>query len=107
MPEAARPLQPPLTFRNGPRRQGCADAGAKRVRSSAQAAPPWTAPGPCQDILLIVGGGAPWRALPTVAPPGRGPTASKTQPDKPRANKSGQLDMLRTLGAVVSKHTCG
>jgi len=96
MPEAARPLQPGLTFRNGPRRQGCAGAGAKRVRSFAHAAPPLTAPGRCEDTLLIVGGGAPWSAFPTVAPAGRESTAVKTQPDKPRANKSGQLDVLRT-----------
>ena len=96
MPEAARPLQPHFMFRNGPRRQGCAHAGAKRVRSFAHAAPPLTAPGRCQDILLIVGGGAPWSAFPTVAPAGRESAATKTQPDKPRANKSGQLDVLRT-----------
>lgn len=106
MSRPARPLQPHCTFRNGPRRQGCAGAGAKRVRSNAHAAPPLTAPGRCEQILLIVGGGALWRAHHSVAPAGRGATAGQNKPDKPRAKKSGQLDLLTTYGGVRMRR-CG
>ena len=97
MPPATRPLQPQFTFRNGPRRQGFAGAGARRVRSSAHAAPPLTAPGRCEQILLIVGGGALCRAPQSVAPAGREAMAGQNKPDKPRAKKSGQIDLLRTV----------
>ena len=97
MPQATRPLQP--QFRNGPRRQGFAGAGAKRVRSSAHAAPPLTAPGRCEQILLIVGGGALCRAPQSVAPAGREAMAGQNKPDKPRAKKSGASGYLVASGA--------
>ena len=97
MTQPAHPLQPPFSFGNGPRRQGYAAAGAKRVRSSAHAAPPCDGSGPLPTpFLLNVGGGAPWRAPQSVAPAGREAAIGQNKPDKPRATKTGQLDVLRT-----------
>jgi hypothetical protein len=41
-----------------------------------------------------------WRAHHSVAPVGRGATAGQNKPDKPRAKKSGQLDLLTTRPLV-------